>query len=873
MENCLCHTPATLTIAPPPSAVPDASRRFDAVRRALFAEFAKVVVAGGFPIRQLATSHPQALGNVIPEAWAIISEILAFYDVLITRDLFIGSASTRANLQRLAELLGYLPRPAVASNTHIALLGSQLDTPTSTVGLTLRAALPSPQIFEPDGGKSLSWIPRTVTLDPIRNTVLNLDDSPANKKITLLLEATTAAPQRGLPVLFLFGNRMRATEILEVKPSQELDGTDYVEISVTDPATFNISISPPFLGTDVDVHNVSVMSPSQRAYTRTKLFGESGDILFDYGLGLTLSDEDTKDALGYKPGGYGPAFNGKIIETLTSATSTIELDTVYRNIKTADMVIVQRIGKFSAHRVTNTEEALRHVEATGDPVLDESKPKLPITVLTLNPVLPAEFKTLGTEDKLIIHYNFHDIGRLMQPAYSEVTPKFLHEQTEPLPLAGVHRGAVGTEHKGKWLLEDAVGRGALVDATMKIGERGKATLQITPDPEDPNSPLDTTTLRVPIVAHPNVLHITRGETVKDEVLGNGNPNQPFQSFTLKKSPLTYYRDESVASGVRTTLAVHVNGVKWHERRTFYGAGPNDNVYIVRQDEDEKSTVTFGDGVRGARLPAGVRNVRATYRFGAGAASPPYGGITQIVRGVPGLTRVRNPVAATGGADRETAAELRKAAPASALLLGRCVSLSDFSARVTTIPGVLNSKVELAWDDEKLAAVVKVWYVSAQLPDLKLGEAIVEGLEKFSEPGTLIKAKQAAPAGALCTLRVEIAVHPDYVAADVEKAVYAAYTDPETGMFATKNAQIGGIMSRSAIVAVARSVPGVLEVTALLNAFIFGPNPLGIPEPAPFPELGFVMIEGFYIDFTGDWAHHLTIRSVTTPQRDCCDLGT
>jgi len=83
----------------------------------------------------------------------------------------------------------------------------------------------------------------------------------------------------------------------------------------------------------------------------------------------------------------------------------------------------------------------------------------------------------------------------------------------------------------------------------------------------------------------------------------------------------------------------------------------------------------------------------------------------------------------------------------------------------------------------------------------------------------------------------------------------------------------GIMSRSAIVAVARSIPGVLEVTALLNAFIFGPNPLGIPEPVPFPELGFVMIEGFYIDFTGDWAHHLTIRSVATPQRDCCDLGT
>ena len=50
---------------------------------------------------------------------------------------------------------------------------------------------------------------------------------------------------------------------------------------------------------------------------------------------------------------------------------------------------------------------------------------------------------------------------------------------------------------------------------------------------------------------------------------------------------------------------------------FSGAGPQDEVYIVRQNEDGESIVTFGDGETGARLPSGVKNVTASYRFGAG----------------------------------------------------------------------------------------------------------------------------------------------------------------------------------------------------------------------------------------------------------------
>ncbi len=873
MEHCLCHPETALTLAPPPPEVPDPSRRFAAVRNALLAEFARTAVSGGYPIRQLATSHPQDLGNIIPEAWAVISEILAFYDVLLAKDMFIRSATTRVNLQRLADLLGYLPRPSVGSATHVALLGSQSDKPTSTAGLVLRSSLPS-QVFEPDEIKTLVWNPGSLTITPIPIPRVSLQES--KDKITFLLEAATAAPRRGAPVLFLQGHRMRATEILEVKPTQELDGAIYIETTVANPKFLDATLDPPLLAVEADVRGVSIFSPSQQAYVKTSLFNQDEKAFQP--AEFVLSDPAVLAVLKYKPGGYGPADPDSPSDGEFSNSGTlVVLDGVYRNIKAGDLIIVQKGSRFSPHRVVTYSEMLRPIKekenededeeldldsnADVDADVDEG-PKIPLSVITVNPAIPSALSTKVGSDQVIIHYNMFDIGRLMQSAHSELTPALIKDLGGTVGVEGVHRQLDPSPYSGKWMLEDADGRGALVDATMNVGPRGKATLTITADAEW------TTPLRVPVVAHPNILHVTRGETVRDETLGSGDPRVPSQSFELKKSPLTYLSAPDTTAGIRSTLEVRVDGVLWHEVRTFYGAGPNDHVYIVRQDDAERSTVTFGDGVRGSRLPAGLRNVQATYRFGAGAASPPFANITQISRGIPGLTRVRNPVAASGGGDREDASGLRRNVPASALVLGRCVSLTDFAARVAGMAGVLNSKVELAWDETMLAAVVKVWYVSATLPqtqpDPGLAATIAANLRAYAEPGTLVQATQAAPASALVTLRIEVAVAPGRSADEVTKAVHAALTDPESGMFTTRNAQIGGVLSRSAIVAAVLAVPGVAEVTAFTSRFIF--------KSGPFPSPGFVLPPGYYLDYTGAFAGGLTVKAVDAAQRACCDLG-
>ena len=55
----------------------------------------------------------------------------------------------------------------------------------------------------------------------------------------------------------------------------------------------------------------------------------------------------------------------------------------------------------------------------------------------------------------------------------------------------------------------------------------------------------------------NIISTSRGETVKPETLGVGDSSIANQSFTLKKSPLTYLPSpsENTPSGLTSTLKV------------------------------------------------------------------------------------------------------------------------------------------------------------------------------------------------------------------------------------------------------------------------------------------------------------------------------
>jgi hypothetical protein len=184
----------------------------------------------------------------------------------------------------------------------------------------------------------------------------------------------------------------------------------------------------------------------------------------------------------------------------------------------------------------------------------------------------------------------------------------------------------------------------------------------------------------------NVAHATHGESV-DEVLGNGDASIANQSFTLKKPPTTFL-PATTASGVLSTLEVRVNGIRWDEVASLYGAAPDQTVYTTRIDDDAHMQVTFGDGVQGARLPTGTVNVGAHYRSGIGPDGEVDAGTLTMLRAMPlGLRGVTNPVPARGAEGPERLADARRNAPLTLLTFERVVSLLDYEDYARAYPGI------------------------------------------------------------------------------------------------------------------------------------------------------------------------------------------
>ena len=157
--------------------------------------------------------------------------------------------------------------------------------------------------------------------------------------------------------------------------------------------------------------------------------------------------------------------------------------------------------------------------------------------------------------------------------------------------------------------------------------------------------------RASVTLYGNVVKATHGET-RTEVLGSGSGAASMQRFVLKQSPLTYVSAPN-QRGVDSTLEVRVNDLLWTEVDSLSGLDSTSRSYVVQTGDDDRTAVIFGNGEQGARLPTGQENVKAKYRSGIGhPGNLKAEQISLLVTRPLGVKAVINPLAASGGADRE-----------------------------------------------------------------------------------------------------------------------------------------------------------------------------------------------------------------------------
>jgi hypothetical protein len=229
----------------------------------------------------------------------------------------------------------------------------------------------------------------------------------------------------------------------------------------------------------------------------------------------------------------------------------------------------------------------------------------------------------------------------------------------------------------------------------------------------------------PIVVHGNVVDATQGKLEREEPIGSGDARAIFQTMPIPKQPLTYLTTPGNTPPETPELDVFVDRRRWVRVPSLFGTGPTEEVYIVREDDDGKSWVQFGDGKTGARLPSGVDNVVVRYRTGV-AAHGPLRPDTTVQPGarLDRLDKIRLPGEVSGGDLAEDADTARAAAPGKVQGLDRLVSLRDFETETLAIPGV--SRVRAAWRlvDNVPTCVVTILMVTGRETEIDQVRGIV-----------------------------------------------------------------------------------------------------------------------------------------------------
>jgi hypothetical protein len=320
----------------------------------------------------------------------------------------------------------------------------------------------------------------------------------------------------------------------------------------------------------------------------------------------------------------------------------------------------------------------------------------------------------------------------------------------------------------------------------------------------------------------NVVAVTQGETVRDEVLGNSD-GTPLRSYPLKKQPLTYLpsTDPQSESAVMSTLSVTVNGVQWTERPTLLESGAAAQDFTATQDDSGRTTVIFGDGTNGMRPPTGTNNIRARYRVGLGrSGNVPPGGVQQLLDSLAGLQQVSNPQPTIGGTDPESLAGIRTNAPASVRTFDRAVSTEDYAALALTFPGIAKASARWVLFDENLIALAhpytRLTVAASGGTPISQGSLIGQlrsFLDQRRDPNVPLRILD------FTRIYVDIAVRIDLddrvprqaTFARVQAALNPGFNpDGTPGYFAFDSLDFGESLHLSAIYAFIQNIPGVRD---------------------------------------------------------------
>jgi predicted phage baseplate assembly protein len=252
----------------------------------------------------------------------------------------------------------------------------------------------------------------------------------------------------------------------------------------------------------------------------------------------------------------------------------------------------------------------------------------------------------------------------------------------------------------------------------------------------------------------------------------------------------------------------VNDILWREVPDFFGRGPNDRIYITRLSDDGKTTVIFGNGETGARLPTGQENVRAKYRKGIGSKGLVKADqLTLLMTRPLGVKGVTNPNVAAGAADPEKLADARRNAPLTILTLGRIVSLQDYQDFARAFSGIEKALATPVQVGEKHGVFVTIAGTkgAAVATDSQLFSSLLTAIADAGDTTVPFIVKSYQPR--FFRLSAQVKLDPEYLPEKVLAQIEQELRD----RFSFEARDFGQPVHRSEVIALIQGIKGVVSV--------------------------------------------------------------
>ena len=796
-------------------------------------------------LRKLTTRDTDDFTIALLDGWATLADVLTFYQERIANEFWLRTATERDSILRLAQLIGYRLKPGVAAATPLSFLldetsgaPSEVTVKTGTKVQSVPGADEKPQTFETieqiDARVEWNALKPTLTTPPaiapgaqsvyLKGTATNLNvgdgilivgderdqhpnQYPDKERWDFrLLQGVTADPknnrtlvtwEKGLgkaPILPAAKNvKIYAFRQLAARFGHNAPDPSLVTVpgngAVTTWGGFDSYGSP----MDLDNAYPKIVAGSWVVFVNNDGYAEIYKL-----VSVTF----------YSRTNFG--LSGKVTHIALDTTEHLELfprreTVVYAQSERLEMtsgpLLEPAAGSISA-ALTRDPDLLAPIEGSliqldrlvpaldaGRKVLITGKllrARVAVTSLILTPTDGSQTITLKKNDSVIL----------------TTRPSLLSGNLAKFTLR-TNKGFEGTvtTNRGNLIFTPAREKDPTVTALAVVQESsGDPTVLTLQSP-----PLAYLFDRATVTISANVAEATHGESVS-EVLGNGDASQPNQKFKLRQTPALTYTRSTAPGGRASSLQIRVNELLWYEVPTLFKRSPRERVFTTEMADDGTVTVQFGDGVRGARLPSGSQNVKATYRRGTGLDGLVRADqLTTLLTRPPGLKEANNPLAADGADEPESFATAQQNAPVTVLTLDRVVSLDDYENFSRSYAGIAKALATWTWDGRTRGVLLTLAApVGAPVSGLLVAD-LITAIHAAGDPFVPVRALSYQKV--TFKLAGKIKINSDYEAGEV----LASANDTLRDRFSFEKRHFGQPVNVSEVIALVQAVKGVIAV--------------------------------------------------------------